>query len=171
MSVCNQSVGYLAYAPLRLCVLTCLNNSYGHNGVCITVCPNATAPFYYIDETTKSCVQNCPDYYFKDDLTGRCVLLGGCSTGYFADYSQRKCTLNCNQSLYIYKELDTMQCVDQCPFGMFGVYNDMTAKYCSVDCPDGWLADDSTWTCVLVCPSTPSYYADINSKTCLPKCR
>lgn len=49
VDVCNQTVGYLAYAPLRLCVMTCINNTYGHNGVCISVCPNATAPFYYID--------------------------------------------------------------------------------------------------------------------------
>lgn len=64
-----------------------------------------------------------------------------------------------------------MQCLTQCPFGQFGVYQDLTAKYCSVDCPDGWFADNSTWTCVQQCPSTPSYYADLDSKTCVDKCR
>jgi hypothetical protein len=32
VTTCNQSVGYLAYKPLKLCVLTCLNNTYALNG-------------------------------------------------------------------------------------------------------------------------------------------
>ena len=64
-----------------------------------------------------------------------------------------------------------MECVTQCPFGQFGVYEDPNSKYCSLTCPDGWLADNSTWTCVQTCPITPSYYADIASKTCVDKCR
>jgi hypothetical protein len=84
-------VGYIAYTPLRLCVLVCLNNTFSFNGTCITQCPNTTAPFFYIDITTKSCVQSCPDYYFKDDFLGQCVQAGGCSLGYYADYSTRSC--------------------------------------------------------------------------------
>ncbi len=99
------------------------------------------------------------------------MLLKGCSTGYYADYSQRKCVLDCNASLHLYKEDDTMQCVDQCPFGQYGVYKNLSAKYCSIDCPLGWFKDNSTWTCVQVCPSTPSYYADIDSGECIDACR
>lgn len=47
----------------------------------------------------------------------------------------------------------------------------MNAKYCSIDCPDGWFADDSTTTCVQACPSRPSLYADTASKTCVAVCR
>jgi hypothetical protein len=79
--------------------------------------------------------------------------------------------MECNSNLYIYKEEETMQCVNQCPFGKYGVYQDPAAKYCSVDCPNGWYADNSTWTCVQQCPSTPSYYADLDSKTCVDRCR
>jgi hypothetical protein len=67
---CNSTVGYLAYRPTRMCVLVCINNTYAHNGVCVTACPNTTAPFYYIDPTTVSCVTNCPDYYLKDNMQG-----------------------------------------------------------------------------------------------------
>lgn len=65
----------------------------------------------------------------------------------------------------------TMQCVDQCPYGQFGVKADLAAKYCDIACPDGWFADNSTWTCVPNCPSNPSYYADLASKVCVAICR
>ena len=77
VTTCNQTNGLLAYTPLRLCVLTCLNNTFSYNGSCVTICPNSTAPFYYIDTTTRSCVSICPDYYFRDDSLGKCVTLGG----------------------------------------------------------------------------------------------
>lgn len=83
---CNQTVGYFAYTPLRLCVLVCPNNTYAFpNHTCVETCPNSTAPFYYIDLTTKACVDSCPDYYFKDDYLGKCVQAGGCSNSYYAD--------------------------------------------------------------------------------------
>lgn len=91
MQVCNQSVNLLAYTPLRQCVLICPNTTYAYNGTCIEICPNATSPHYYIDVTTQRCVEHCPDYYFKDDYSGRCVQEGGCSTNYYADHSLRKC--------------------------------------------------------------------------------
>ncbi len=53
-----------------MCVLVCLNNTYAFQGVCVDYCLNATAPFYYIDRTTFSCVANCPNYYFKDTVNG-----------------------------------------------------------------------------------------------------
>ena len=68
--LCNRTVGYLAYVPLKICVLVCPNNTYQHGDECIDTCPNDTAPFYYKDPTTLKCVTDCPDYYFKDDLTG-----------------------------------------------------------------------------------------------------
>ena len=76
-----------------MCVLVCPNDTYSHQGVCITACPNATQPYYYIDKNTKSCVADCPDYYFKDDTLGECVLNDGCTTNYYADHSVRKCVL------------------------------------------------------------------------------
>lgn len=53
---CNASVGYIAYEPLKKCVLVCPNNTYSYLGHCIESCPNATAPFFYIDPTSASCV-------------------------------------------------------------------------------------------------------------------
>lgn len=88
---CNATVGYIAYNATRRCVLQCINNTYSHEGYCIETCPNDTAPFYYIDPTSASCVQDCPDYYFKDDDLGICVLADGCSNGFYADPSIRTC--------------------------------------------------------------------------------
>lgn len=64
-----------------------------------------------------------------------------------------------------------MQCVDQCPFGTFGDYSSMTTKFCRLDCPAGWFQDNSTWTCVEVCPVYPSYYADSHLGKCIDRCR
>ena len=41
-----------------------------------------------------------------------------------------------------------MQCVDQCPYGTYGDYSNMSAKICTLACPTDWYADNSTWTCV-----------------------
>lgn len=111
---CNTSVGYIAYNLTRMCVLVCIGNTYARSGVCVSQCYNAseTPPLYYIDNTTKSCVTVCPDYYFKDDTTGQCVLADACSDNYYADFSVRACVLLCNASLYIYKDDSTMQCVE-----------------------------------------------------------
>lgn len=171
VQTCNQSVGYIAYAPLRLCVLYCLNNTFSHNGVCITTCPNTTNPYYYIDITTKSCVSNCPDYYFKDNYLGQCVKAGGCSNGFYADQSTRTCVEFCNNSIYTYRDNTTMSCVSQCPFGTYGDHSDPTQKVCILDCPDGWFSDDFNWTCTQVCPTNPSLYADLSTGTCVATCR
>ena len=64
-----------------------------------------------------------------------------------------------------------MQCVDQCPYGMFGDYSDPDAKVCTLTCPDDWFEDNSTWTCVEECPTHPSYYADLALKKCVDRCR
>lgn len=64
-----------------------------------------------------------------------------------------------------------MQCVDQCPFGTFGDYSNMTIKKCRIDCPTDWYQDNSTWTCVTRCPTYPSYYADLHLGKCLDRCR
>jgi hypothetical protein len=154
-----------------MCVLVCINNTYSHQGACISACPNTTAPFYYIDLTTISCVTTCPDYYFKDNIQGKCVLANGCSQGYYADYSLSTCVLECNSTLYVYKDDTTMQCVDQCPFGTFGDHSNMTIKFCRIDCPSSWYQDNSTWTCVQTCPTYPSYYADTHLGKCLDRCR
>ena len=79
---------------------------------------------------------------------GECVLHDGCSSGYYADHSIRTCVLECNDAVLIYKDVSTMKCVDQCPLGQFGDYSNMSAKICSLTCPDGWYEDNSTWTCV-----------------------
>jgi len=70
VQTCNQTVGYIAYKPLKKCVLVCLNNTYAYQGNCISTCPNSSVPYFYKDTTTLSCVDSCPDYYFKDDILG-----------------------------------------------------------------------------------------------------
>ncbi len=47
----------------------------------------------------------------------------------------------------------------------------MTIKRCRIDCPVGWYQDNSTWTCVQVCPTYPSYFADTHLRKCVDRCR
>ncbi len=55
---------------------------------------------------------------------------------------------------------------------MFGDYSNPANKICVTDCSTaGWYADNSTWTCVQTCPTFPSYYADLTSKSCVSQCR
>lgn len=54
-----------------MCVIVCPNSTYAHEGECIDTCfVTGASPQYYIDKTTLKCVEDCPDYYFKDDGTG-----------------------------------------------------------------------------------------------------
>ena len=164
-------MGYLAYTPLKLCVLVCPNNTYSYAGTCVETCPNATAPYYYKDTTTKSCVTTCPDYYFRDNNLGVCVQVGGCSLSYLADYTARTCLINCTSTDTTYRDATTSSCVTQCPFGTFGDATVSNDKKCVVGCPANYYADNSTWTCVSRCPTYPSYYADLSSRICLSNCR
>ena len=106
VETCNASVGYIAYYPTKMCVLECINNTYSHEGVCVETCPTDvdTGTVYYIDPTSSSCVADCPDYYFKDDQLGKCVLSDGCNNSYYADPSTRTCVQFCNSSLGLYKD-------------------------------------------------------------------
>lgn len=67
------------------------------------------------------------------------MLSDGCSPNYYSDPTTRKCVLECNDTVYIYKDNSTMQCVDQCPFGLFADHSDMTAKKCVLTCPNQWF--------------------------------
>ena len=171
VTTCNATVGYLAYTPLRKCVLVCPNNTYSYSGSCVTACPNSTAPFFYIDYTTTSCVSDCPDAYFKDDFLGKCVQISSCSNGYYSDSTTRSCLINCTSTDSTYKDTTTMSCVSHCPYGYYGDYSVANDKKCGSTCPGGWFTDNSTWTCVQICPSYPSYYADSASGACLSQCR
>ena len=97
--------------------------------------------------------------------------MGGCSNGYYADYSIRTCVQYCNSSLLTFMDTSTMSCVTQCPYGLYGDYSNSGQKKCAINCPSGWYTDDSTWTCVQVCPTNPSYYADTASGACMAACR
>lgn len=41
---------------------------------------------------------------------------------------------------------------------------------CVGTCPPGTFADNSTWKCVLQCPSNPALYGDTTTKICVINC-
>ena len=43
-------------------------------------------------------------------------------------------------------------------------------RTCVLRCPIGYFADNSTRNCVTACPSSPNYYADWLSATCVSLC-
>ena len=41
---------------------------------------------------------------------------------------------------------------------------------CVQTCPPGTFADNSTWKCVLRCPSNPALYGDTTTQICVINC-
>jgi hypothetical protein len=62
-------------------------------------------------------------------------------------------------------------CVSLCPLNTYGDYSNPNDKVCVINCASGWYSDNSTWTCVQNCPSTPSYYIETSLAQCVATCR
>lgn len=52
----------------------------------------------------------------------------------------------------------------------FDRYADPNTKKCELGCSGGLIADNSTMKCVVMCPEYPSYFANLDSKRCIPFC-
>jgi len=175
---------YFAQSTGQICVVNCsINNQYGYNRVCYSVCPNNTNA----DPTTNLCVEVCPFGYFAengvcsttctvgfaDPFTKICASV--CSPDYYALLVPRICIQNCqpqfkilfNQtcsvacprdadlSLNYYMDNNSYSCVNVC---LPTWYADNTTGYCQQTCSSALFADNSTGRCVSQCPSTPDYY-------------
>ena len=85
---------------------------------------------------------------------------------YFGDQVTKRCLLACPENTFSFFNNTHRICVTYCPPRTFiGVTNTVVNLY----------ADNSTWQCVTVCPSTPNYFAfahpsDTTIRTCVSTC-
>jgi proprotein convertase subtilisin/kexin type 5 len=125
----------------------------GSNTTCQIGCPYCTSAVnqslcYYRDFLTATCVNpptvNCSaPYQFGDsdqinNFYGTCV--ESCGVGFYAVLSSMTCTSSCSN------------------FGLFNYQGGTSTWTCLAKCPNGLIADPSTSSCVIVCPSTTIMY-------------
>jgi hypothetical protein len=103
------------------------------NLACVATCP---APYSgYNNGTARLCVPRCPtNYYSYNRVCGPT-----CSWPYYADNTTNQCVTSCVNS---FASDDVQVCVPSC--SIYSTYK---------------LSDNSTNTCVNLCPSDPDSYA------------
>ncbi len=101
VTICKTQNLYADVGSLRTCVGTC----------------NSTGGYPFRDESTKKCVNFCPDdpYLFADSVLGSCVY--NCTPGYYADSSvaNKTCVINCYSPQYGDNSTGYGKCVSRCP--------------------------------------------------------
>ena len=142
--ISNRWIDYVSMA----CVATCPSGSYSFsNGSCVSKCSGSL----YADPFTRNCSTSCSNSYFSDPSSSTCVSL--CPPGYFGDITGGyKCTQTCSVATEFGNPL-TRLCVTK------------------ANCPSPYIyADNHTRTCVSLCPSSQSYYADSLNLACVTNC-
>ena len=87
---------------------------------CVLACQDVSY-FAYFDNRT--CLMDCPEPYFEDRSTSRCVEECPLHEGTFADEFLRECVTDCqNHTLMgdtnettFYADVSTLRCVAECP--------------------------------------------------------
>lgn len=121
----------------------------------------------FAENITRTCVSKCPN---KTDLYGDDTFMVGnltvpfcvklCSSGLYADPYTLTCVGACNKNPQTYGFDNTTN----------GVYDNTTQRICLASCPYPYIADNTTFTCVLYCGSTDLPYLDKASKSCVLNC-
>lgn len=125
VSFCDISSNAFADLSSHSCITPCLSPLYADNitRTCATKC--TSIPQYYGLNTSRFCVQNCPNDTYGDPTVNLCVVI--CANGYYGDKS-------------------TWTCVRNCPLNTFGLN---TSNVCVTTCPSSSLFGDIfTGTCV-----------------------
>lgn len=154
------------------------------SGKCI--CNTAQNYYYELNSDTKcqygcsnlTCTSSNSTCYYRDNVTATCVNpptvncsapnLYGNATDFNNSYGT--CVQNCTGGTYILYKL--MKCVSSCaPYGLFNYQASNTSSgiymwTCLNTCPKGWIADPTTSTCVVACPS--GYFWSLVNKTTAP---
>lgn len=117
---------------------------------CISNCP--TGLYFYND----NCVADCPENYFKDDLTKKCV--NDCSGNLINDYISWKCR-DCQNDYFSYVADSNGICSPTCTSYYIG-------KLCLTACMDSYIYDTSTLECSACGINGPYVYQN----TCYTNC-
>lgn len=165
------------------CTPLCSTGYWGHNLLCLTICPNGNygflndricytvpnrpvaSPVYFADNVTQTWVTTCPinPLAFGDTTLRYCI--ANCLSGTFADPATRTCNTACQNSSY-FADSTTNLCVMVCPSGYFANSN---TGLCENLCSTGY-AYSLTRTCVSVCPAPYSGYDNGTAFICVFKC-
>lgn len=101
-----------------------------------------------------------------------------CSNGWFAYDGTRKCVQICPSTPAFFGNVDTFRCVATCPVARYKFVTN-TERTCRPYCPASYMgtlyADNTTWSCVAVCPEKQNLYAfkhpdDATVRTCVKTC-
>ena len=171
----NTVCPYLQYADtnLYLCVSSCSDGQWIDGKNCVYDCPDG----YYGNPLNRSCVipANCPTNYYADNVTQTCVTTCAGSFAYeasqicvlvcpnvsgvlyYADPTTRKCSTSCtyNDTIKLIKNNANQTCVSQCNPSLF--FDPFTFN-CTPTCSNSYYSDNSTRTCVSICPATPPLF-------------
>lgn len=157
--VCNATIPEFADNSTQQCVVECphIPSLYGDitDAVpeCVFACQNAS---YYTLNTTRLCVDWCPEPYFGDPITGDCALHCPILHSLYADNVTRTCSPTCpnvtinGSSYFTYADDSTKNCVFTCPFNP-STYGDNSTSTCVKRCPDGSFGDNDTRLCLKTC--------------------
>ena len=94
----------------------------------------------------------------------------------FADMTNKICRTRCSSTTW--GDTNTRNCVDSCPWdpSMYITYANPDTRQCVTSCPAFPImyADNSTKSCVYICPSTPAVpyrtFADPTTRSCVEEC-
>lgn len=93
----------------------------------------------------------------------KCVAMCPSSPAYFADEQTKNCVLRCANETFKFVNNTYRGCLSYCPLQIFNATKNITL-----------YEDNTTWTCVSVCPV--GYYAfkhpnDITIRKCVKMCK
>jgi hypothetical protein len=169
------------------CTANCSKGSYGHNKQCLLQCPGS--PTVFADDTTNLCVALCPTGTYGSTTLKKCVAVcpsphfgysdattrsctNPCPTGFFADNSTRVCVSKCPSVPAMFGYVPTRTCFEVCPFGYADMNNATRLCVAITECSPtlNLFADNSSKSCVSVCPTVPSTFGNPLNRQCMSTC-
>jgi hypothetical protein len=171
---------------------------FGDNNTwhCVASCIYTNAMIQWADNTTRTCVAQCPNgtdtRYYGDTSTGVpiCVITCPVSPVLFGMNSTNTCVSECQDGLYgdpnfnrscltlcptisgviWFSQITNYICVTVCENYTYGNYADQHCEVTPFDCPNGQFGDDSTHLCVSLCPESMNFFGDLSTKLCVNIC-
>lgn len=153
------------------CMDQCISGMYEilTQALCVSKCPDDT---FRMDGI---CYYDCPDGYYGDTFSSQCkgcpiecaLCFGGtpskcsqCNPGYFLELTT--CTFYCSSQYY--KNLDTFECIPDCPPDYFKDDDGSGTKVCVSECPALKFMHYVDFRCYSICPD--GYYGDNLTNGC-----
>ena len=93
---------------------------------------SACSPGYYYYSANSSCLQNCPDNFYNNNLTGTCTqCLQGCLLCYGGQLTSCLSCQKTNANVPYFKMMDVDTCTAVCDPGKWGQLSSFSCQYCS----------------------------------------